>query len=231
MLICDKCKEKVIAAEQSENNRPFPAFTVVGGILGTFGAVLTGTILAVPAAIVAGAVADASTQRCDICDGEIEEDQSAYNLMEESGNGTGMPTYKSVGGSAGQPQANTQQPYVSPSPRGSQSSREMQEISQTFPSDIYEEPSDQQEECEYVFDELEGKLVQQNLTPYEDTVNINLADGFSGDVDVGFEAPEGFGVDDSPASEGFNNFSDFQDGVSIDIDPFEPTDEPTIGGF
>ena len=52
MLICDKCKEKITAAEQSENNRPFPAFTVVGGILGTFGAVLTGTILAVPAAIV-----------------------------------------------------------------------------------------------------------------------------------------------------------------------------------
>jgi len=231
-MICSNCKEKIRATEQPENSRPFPAFTVVGGVLGAVGTVLTGTILLVPAAVVAGAVADISSQRCELCDNEIEEDQLAYHLMEEFDNTGGGQIYKPVKSSAGQRQANPQQPGLRQSPSSFQPPEKIQETSQTLPTkELQESDEEPQAQCEYVFDQMEGKLVQRDTSPGDDTVNINLAENLDGDIEAGFEVPQTFELDDGADFTNSDYFGEFQDDISIDTEPFGPVDDPPVGGF
>lgn len=227
-MICNKCKERITTADQQEDTRPFPAFTVLAGIAGAAGAALTGTILAIPAAIMAGAAVDIS-QRCEICD----SDEPAYHLMEESNNESGGQSYKPVGNSAGLPQANTQRPSQRQSLSSLQSPERTQEANPVIPPDMLQESDEQQQQAqhEYVFDEIQGMLIQRDIPSDEDATNINLTEGFSNDADVTFEVPDAFGLENEPTVENTDPFFDFQDDTSIDTEPFGPVDDPSVGGF
>ncbi len=78
MDVCDKCKEQM-EAHEPDTSRPFPAFTVAGGILGTLGAAATGAILLVPAAVIVGVLAD--SRRCGMCGTQIEDHAPGYRMM------------------------------------------------------------------------------------------------------------------------------------------------------
>lgn len=93
MHICNNCKEKMAAAEQGENPRPFPAFTVSAGIAGTIAGAATGLLLLVPAAIILGAAADC--RRCGQCGAEMDESDDGYHLMEEMADESGCHSYRS----------------------------------------------------------------------------------------------------------------------------------------
>ena len=232
MYICNNCKEKISSGEQQDVGRAFPAFTVAGGILGTLGAALTGTILAVPAAIVAGAVADISSRRCEMCDTEIEDEEPSYHLMEELSDPVGGQSYRPVGKSAGFAQSGSQQPGSQRLQEGFQPLGRTTETSEPTLPDPIDKPGNQLEQSEFIYDETEGKLVQKDLPlTQDDEVNVSLGEGFDNNVDVGFEVPQTFELDDGTDFTNSDYFGEFQDDTSIDTEPFGPVDGPSVGGF
>jgi len=94
MFVCEGCKTQLHRAENEGTGRPFPAFSVAGGVLGSLAAVATGTILLVPAAVVLGAVAD--SRRCGLCGAEVQKDEPAYHMMHELPGESGSPAYRPV---------------------------------------------------------------------------------------------------------------------------------------
>lgn len=229
MYICSNCKEE-IGIEQPESSRSFPAYAVIGGMLGTAGAAMTGTLLFIPAALIAGAAADTLTRSCGICGSEIPEGQDAYRLMEELGDESGGQTYRPVGRSDGTAQMTPQRSGLGQFQHGSQPPQEIQETSQN-PSDVSQESDDQRIE-EFVFDEMEGKLVPPDLPADENGADIDLADGFENNTGVDFDAHHSSGLkNDGADAADADHFPDFADDAPIDIDPFDPIDEPPIGGL
>jgi len=89
MQLCEKCRVG-LAEPGSETRFPFPCTTVAGGALGAAAAAVTGTLVLVPLALLAGAVLDAS--RCDRCGEAIEEADPRYATM-EAGEENGEPTF------------------------------------------------------------------------------------------------------------------------------------------
>ena len=160
MYMCSKCKNQ-ISSEQTENGYSFPTYSVIGGLIGIFGATVTGTLLLIPATFVAGAITDSLIRRCDICSSEVPDDDPGYHLMEEFGDELSGQTYKPVGNSSS---GTRQAPQQSDSQQLRQNIQPTQKVSENNHSDLLNtsEPFDnQQEQCEFVFDEIDGKLVQQ----------------------------------------------------------------------
>lgn len=228
MYICNNCKEE-IGIEQPESSRSFPAYSVIGAIIGVAGAAATGILLLVPATVIAGAAADTLTRRCGICDSEIAEDEPAYHLMEELGGESGGQTYRPVGKSDGGAQMIPQQSGLGQFRHRSQPPQEIQETNQNL-SDVSQE-SDEQRTQEFVFDETEGKLVPQDLLSGENGANIDLADGLEDNPGVDFETRQFSGLHDETGTRDADHFAMFPDDAPIDIDPFDPIDEPPIGGL
>ena len=227
MYICTKCKEE-IGIEQPETGRSFPAYSVIGGLIGAVGAAVTGTLLVVPATVIAGAVADMLTRSCGICGSEIPEGQDAYRLMEELGDESGGQTYRPVGRSDGTAQMTPQRSGLGQFQHGQQPPQEIQETSQN-PSDVSQESDDQRTQ-EFVFDEMEGKLVPRDLATGEKGADIDLADGLGDNAEVDFETQQFFGLHDETGAPDADHFRDFADDARLDVDPFEPFDEPPVGG-
>ena len=81
MHICNQCRER-ISADQPDHSRGFPAFTIMGGLIGVLGAASTGALLLVPATVFAGMLAD--TRRCDVCGEESHQDDLSWRSWPES---------------------------------------------------------------------------------------------------------------------------------------------------
>lgn len=217
---------------QPESGRQFPAYSVTGGVIGTVGAALTGTLLLVPATVIVGAIADTLTRRCGICGNEINEGEpSYYHLMEELDDKSGGQTYRPVGKSDRTAQMTPRQSGSGQFQHGSQPPQEVQETSQTNPLDVSQESDDQGAQCEFVFDEMEGKLVPRDLPRSENEANIDLADDLEDNAGVDFETRQFFGLHDETGAPDAAYFPDFADEAPIDIDPFDPIDESPIGGL
>jgi len=167
-------------------------------------AAASGTLLIVPAAVVAGAALDLG-RRCSVCGTEIGNDDEAYHLMEETDDGLGARSYRAAATPA----------------RAESSSRPMQRgigRSQAYAksphqpgfgesSDPTEEEPEDRRETRFVFDEIEGRLVQEEPElddPFSDagvtgefedeperdvfTVAEDLADGLLSGPEMDFEA-------------------------------------------
>jgi len=203
-MICDDCKRHISTDEAADGERPFPAFTVAGGLVGSLAAAATGTLLIVPAAVVAGAALDVG-RRCSACGTEIGDEDEAYYLMEEMDDGVGARSYRAARSPAS---ADTGPP---PQQGGFKRSDRFSgfppcsEPEHAF--DPFDEKPEDEREATFVFDEVEGRLLQKEsvfdtLTPdagvrvsLEEapgtdpaTLAEDLADGFLAEPEMGFDA-------------------------------------------
>jgi hypothetical protein len=220
MLLCSNCKNQ-IGSEQTENDKSFPAYTVIGGLVGTLGAAVTGTLLLVPATFIAGAFADSLTRRCEICDSEIEENDPGYHLMEELGDELSGRSYRPVGKS--NPEA--QQPLQ----QGSQPAQRVHEGGHSDSLNTPEQFDNPQEQCELTFDEVEGRLVRQQPSSEEKADDLSLSDGFGDEFSMGFETKRSLSLDDDISADFADPFADFKDDRPLDVNPFGLIDEPPVG--
>lgn len=158
MGICEKCKER-IASDEPDLDTPFPAYSVAGGIAGTAAAAVTGVLLVIPAAVLAGAVADALGRRCSLCGFETPDDEPTYHLMEALDGAPSGGVYRPVSNSAGtlgaSPQLNAD-PARRPPSKNPHSPPTEQMPFPDLPCPIEDE---RQSPTDFVFDEVEGKLV------------------------------------------------------------------------
>ena len=72
--LCEDCLHKNYEIEEEENS-PFPAFSIIGGIFGVATTILTGIVLAVPVALAVGMGTDLI--RCESCG----SDENVYETM------------------------------------------------------------------------------------------------------------------------------------------------------
>lgn len=192
-MICDDCRQRVSEDTVAGGDRPFPAFTVTGAIAGSLAAAVSGTLLVVPAAVVAGAALDAGRQ-CSVCGAEMGDDDEAYHLMEETDDGLGTRSYRSA---APRSAADSiPRPTRGGVGRSQGPSRPFGQPDLDDPFDAAEGVPENRHETRFVFDEVEGRLVQEEPQP---------ADPFSGDAIPG--EPEG-----DPETDAFSVAEDRADG-------------------
>jgi len=159
MFVCEGCKTRMHRPEDGGTGRPFPAFSVAGGVLGSLAAVATGAILLVPAAIILGAVAD--TRRCGLCGAEVQKDEPAYHLMHELPGEPGSPAYRPV---TRPPQPSVPQPDPGPPGQGRAPQGRMPEGSnpRSGPASLFDSaqrPNELRVQADFTFDEMRGALV------------------------------------------------------------------------
>lgn len=229
MIVCKDCKEES-TIEQSENDRAFPAYAVAGGLIGAAGTLVTGTLLLMPMAVVAGALTDVLGRQCGVCGDEIEEGESAYSLMEELDDGVGGRSYRCAGNSQEPVSPNLQKHSVSSRPEGSQSDKETPGWSRTSGDRSLVESHDPPLQDRLVFDQVEGRLMQAEPLPGEGAIDPNLPDGFDNHACVDFGAQGLSGLEQGQWDPGLEEFSFFHDDVEADIDPLGPIDETQIEG-
>ena len=176
MDVCSDCQSR-IAPEERDAEGPFPTFTALGGALGALAAALTGAIVLVPAALVAGALADA--RRCGMCGAPIAEDEAGYRAMVEKEDDSLERIYR---------------PVVKPPPT------EDQLLEQPHLLDEFSEtPCDPQQQ-EFVFDPVEGLLVARDAGPEGGEDFGDFGGEFSGGLDMG--GLDGFGSFDGFSAGG-----------------------------
>jgi len=223
MVICGNCKEQ-IGTGQSENTRSFPSYTVAGSLIGTIGALVGGSLLLVPAAVVAGALADTAARNCGMCGNQISEDEPSYHLMEELGDEYGGLTYKPVTGSQGPAPKFPQRSCSQATERDGFGPGRTELLIEGNIKESPEECDKQQPQAEYVFDELEGKLVPKD-TPIDGTDSaVDSIDDISHDVstnDTVDNLPLGQGDIDSL---GFSDFSGLEENDLVDGNSFDSLD-------
>jgi len=161
MFVCEGCKTRMHRPEDEGTGRPFPAFSVAGGVLGSLAAVATGAILLVPAAVVLGAVVD--TRRCGLCGAEVQKDEPAYHLMHELPGESASPTYRPVQRPL---QSATPQPDFGPPIQGrAPQGRSMEGAGRQFgPASLFDSPEQPKEakvQADFTFDEARGVLVSK----------------------------------------------------------------------
>jgi len=159
MFVCEGCKTRMKGAEDMAASRPFPAFAVAGGVLGSLAAAATGAILLVPAAIVLGAVAD--SRRCGLCGVEVQKDEPAYHMMHELPGESGSPAYRPV---TRPPQPSAPQPDPGPPGQGRAPQGHTMEgsNSRTGPASLFDSsrrPNEPRVQADFTFDEMRGALV------------------------------------------------------------------------
>jgi len=180
MFICENCKDRLNVMDTPEGDRAFPAFAVLGGLVGTIAGAATGTILLVPAAVALGAVAD--MQRCGVCGEQAPGSSPGYRLMEELGGETGSRSYRPVGSPQGgkQPQG-TGPAALRLAPAAPSPTRHFEEAR---PPGLSRQDDQAEDRPVYVFDEIEGGLVRQETN----------SEGAPADFDAPFAPEEGFGA-------------------------------------
>ena len=159
MFVCEGCKTRMKGVEDVGASRPFPAFAVAGGVLGSLAAAATGAILLVPAAVVLGAVAD--SRRCGLCGVEVQKDEPAYHMMHELPGESGSPAYRPV---MRPPQPSAPQPDPGPPGQGRAPQGRMPEGSnpRSGPASLFDSaqrPNEPQGQTDFTFDEMRGALV------------------------------------------------------------------------
>ena len=221
MHICDHCKEQV-GADEPDAGRPFPAFTVSGGLLGSLGAAATGSVILVPVALVAGVLAD--SRRCDLCEGPIEDGESGYRMMTSRDDDLDGQVFRPVAGSASSDHAGQ-----GPTPTGSRQAFPRQGHWQTDASSPFEAPPEEEQDPQprqdFIFDHMEGKLIERDS---EFGSNDPLGVDVTPPPDSGPSAEFGEPGVPGPGELGDEPFGGLED-LSLDtMDAFEPFDLPPI---
>ena len=225
MFVCEGCKTRMKGVEDVGASRPFPAFAVAGGVLGSLAAAATGAILLVPAAVVLGAVAD--SRRCGLCGVEVQKDEPAYHMMHELPGESGSPAYRPV---TRPPQPLAPQPDPGPPGQGRAPQGRMPEGSnpRSGPASLFDSsrrPNEPRVQADFTFDEIRGVLVSKE-SPAD-------PEGFESDLDIAPIAP----MDAGPelASPFFNEalsepFLDLGDEFEFDLgDDVFPGELPPEG--
>ncbi len=223
MLICDNCKEHM-RTKQSENTRSFPAFTVAGGLIGTVGSLVGGPLLLVPAAVVAGALADTAARNCGMCGKEISEDEPSYHLMEELGDEYGGLTYRPVAGSQGPAPQFPQRSYSKLAERDGFNPGRSEPLIEGVINESPEECSKRQPQAEHVFDEVEGKLVLKDIPSNGTDSAADLINGTGHDIPTDAVMDNQSPGQDIIDSLGFGDFSGFEGNDLADGDSFDSPD-------
>jgi len=230
MYICEQCKAR-ISEEKPKTGSSFPLFTVIGGIIGALGTVLTsGGLVLIPAALVAGAAGD-TLRHCGVCNREIKEHEPHYHAMEAVDNSLHGQTFRQV--SKPQPPNSNAQQQVYQTPPSQAAFRPSQPLSQISQGPHVEsQPRDDERSSpqEFVFDRIEGKLVL--LGPPKSELNdsdIGLADLFKTDPTEEKNAPLTSSLSDELFPFEINMPFDLTNDFSINPEPFGPTNEPLEG--
>ena len=217
MLVCRSCKDQ-LGPQQDRNGRSFPAYTAAATLVGTIVGTMTGTLLAIPFAFFAGLGADALSRRCELCDAEIDKDDEGYFLMEELGDEIGGKTYRPVS------MANTTQkdiPHHSQARPDQTNPRPPQNTNPTRQSDLpnqMDRSVDDGGPSEFIFDETQGKFVQQQSEPpsfNNHGGDLDLPDSPIDGLSIQGDMPHGFDLDDEIGIELFGSLWDLcEDGLS-----------------
>lgn len=224
MFICDDCKEQM-TVEKAENSFSFPAFTVTGGLIGTVGALVGGPLLLVPATVVAGALVDTVARNCEMCGKDVLEDEPSYHLMEELSDEYGGLAYRPIAGSQGQTAQSPQRSYTQPFERdgfgsgrtGCQTDGSIEE----FPGEFSKQ---QQPQVEYVFDEVDSKLVPRDTSTDGIDSMVDFMDGVGSDVSCDPILDNQISGHNDIDISGFNDVSGFEIDDLADGDSFGSTD-------
>lgn len=184
MLICEECKQQVTEPE-TDNRFPFPCFTAIAGALGTAAAFLTGALVMVPAALVAGILAD--TCHCELCGREIDEGEDSYVPMEALGDHRGAGLFAPAGLPQGEVGSN---PGAAKNLEGHDTVRpdaEDFEESGPFPEtdESLQNYEDQPRQLRYRYDEFKEKLLPISSPESEDTLGIDYGWSVGPEFDVG----------------------------------------------
>ena len=176
MGFCEKCKMKMAESELNARH-PFPAFALLGGVLGAAGAVATGALLLVPAGVIAGVVAD--RHRCENCGDEVEEDAPSYELMEAREDEWGKALFARAdlaGRQTGEdPFAKDRPGSTESSMRGEESEWEVPDRTEGPPP--REEHKEQPEPISYRYDDFKKMLVP--LDPAQSEADSGVEFGWS----------------------------------------------------
>jgi hypothetical protein len=229
MTVCESCKRQA-SNEQPDTGKSFPAFTFLGGLVGTMGLAATGTLLWVPASIVTGALADGWGRRCEICNNEIGDDEDAYLLMEELGDDSTGRRYRPASGPPSMGPACRQQPRSAQPPqtdyrppRAQDASAESQHLN--LDEDDTVEPADT------TFREQEGKLVPADAREDAFQDESDLTAGLIPDPDPDGQGEQPLGSDGGIEDSALDSFARFDDPVTnietpdwLDYPPLEDYD-------
>ena len=90
MLLCERCRGQ-IGAPEADARFPFTAYGLAGGALGTLAAIATGTVILVPAGLIAGILAGAC--KCEGCGAEVNEGEPTFHMMETGQDEGGAPVF------------------------------------------------------------------------------------------------------------------------------------------
>jgi hypothetical protein len=203
---------------------------VAGGLIGAAGALMTGTLLLVPMAVVVGALTDALGHHCEVCGDEIEGGESAYCAMEELDDGVGGRSYKHAGSSQEPMPAGLQKHGVSSPANGFQGVRETPECPRKVDEHPPEESHHSPLQGRLVFDQEERRLVQAGLLPDEGAIDTNSSESFDSHASIDFGEQRLYGFEPSPWDSGTNEFPCFHDDTAAGIDHLESTDDTQIEG-
>lgn len=229
MHVCKNCKEN-ISAERPESTGSFPAYTVLGSAVGTFGAAVSGMWLLVPAAIVAGAAADVIGQRCRICDHKIKDDEQGFCLMEKLDDGVGGRSYRPLTGpsspACGAPRQSRS--HLSDQRHRSSWDAKAVEASNSFGAsgngDARKAPD------EFLLDDATGTLVQRDLPAGEASDPDQSFAGLDSKEDLGIDLFPVFEFEDQGEAAIAEDLIGLAD-EPVDLFSPEMPDEPLDGGL
>lgn len=181
MYLCSNCRERLSDLEPDAST-PFPAWTVAAGTLASVAAAATGALLLIPAALVAGALADKRPRRCDICHAGVDETDSGYRLMSEHKENSGSRSYRPLRQSANEDheagQYDTRALHDTLSDQSPQMARGPESMfASPHDSPFLEPPSS------YVFDEVQGLLVPQD--PNVGNGSLDVFSSLDGEAGIG----------------------------------------------
>lgn len=181
-------------------------------------------------AIVAGAATDVLSRQCGICGDKIEEDEPAYNLMEELDDGVGGRSYRHAGNAQEPMSLNSQKRDPSSRPENLKAANEVPAWPNAVNDHSLKGYHDALSQDRLVFDQVEGKLTQAEPIDSEGTINLNSPDGFDGNACIDLNTREFFALEQSPFEPGMDEFSCFTDDMAAGIDPVGPIDDTQIEG-
>lgn len=173
--LCEECMHENYVTEENTNS-PFPSFSIVGGIFGTVATLVTGALILVPIAIIAGVGADI-VAKCESCGSE----ENVYEAMstEEDEDGRSYSPLNPIGGEGETNPYWTPKSEPSPKPKYRYSEEESKLIPTENQSQLLEHnsnkthfdwslPSEQSKDKSV---DLEDHEAQEKITPTLDEPN------------------------------------------------------------
>ncbi len=193
MNVCRDCRER-IAGPEPVSEWPFPAWPVAAGALGALAAAVTGAVLLVPAALVAGVLTSVRPRRCDLCEAAIDAADGSFQLLQDTSDQEGRRIFESLS----PPEESGVENRDRFAPSTDRGRTALDDPAPPWYGDPVQEADDPGASQAYVYDESLGTLVaDETAAPAAFSFFESIADGNA----------DGWGAGDFDVS-GFDGFGD-----------------------